>query len=393
MDPLNAPPIKNLDELITLGESDKIYSNIDMNMLHSILPYLKDLQSLIGLTKLKESIFYHIIYYLQHLHMKSDESFLCSEKEPISRKRKLEIDNMLMNFRIQTALRMAKIRHERYLKRTNRRRHYHSITNELRYTYHNLPRLVHKRNTEEKGEFLHTIIYGNPGCGKSTVAKIMGLIYYHLGIFKTKVPLRDFKCTVAHRDDFVAGYLGQTAIKTKKFLDEHRGGVIIIDESYSLGNADKRDSFAKEAVDTLVSYLTEHRDDLAVILVGYKHEIQTELFVMNPGLESRFPWKHFIDDYTSKDLSQIFLKKIKDSEWKTNIPENDLTKIFKDLQLKNTGRDIEILFQTCRMVHSIASISMEISERKTIYREDLDKSIKKLEFKPKEDPLFLSMYA
>ena len=116
---------------------------------------------------------------------------------------------------------------------------------------------MHSKN--RNGEYLHTIITGNPGCGKTSVAKIIGNIYANLKILSRKKNV--FK--IAYRDDFVAEYLGQTAIKSRKFLESCLGGVLFIDEVYSLGsgsNGEKTDSFAKECIDTLNQNLSENGD-------------------------------------------------------------------------------------------------------------------------------------
>lgn len=113
-------------------------------------------------------------------------------------------------------------------------------------------------------EFKHTVIIGPPGTGKTEIAKIIGKMYSKLGILKNNI----FK--KATRNDLIAGYLGQTAIKTRKVIDESMGGVLFIDEAYSLGNDYHNDSFSKECIDTLCEALSDNKNDLMVIIADRK---------------------------------------------------------------------------------------------------------------------------
>jgi len=114
------------------------------------------------------------------------------------------------------------------------------------------------------------------------------------------------------RSSLVAGYSGQTAIKTKEVVDSALGGILFVDEAYTLVNGD-RDSFGKEAIDTILKMMEDYRDDLVVIFAGYKKEMST-LMQSNSGLASRFPtWLHF-DDYTSKELMHIAQGMLKEAQ-------------------------------------------------------------------------------
>ena len=162
---------------------------------------------------------------------------------------------------------------------------------------------------EKADDYLHTVLYGPPGTGKTEVAMILGKIYTNLGILERGTFIK------VTRSDFVAGYLGQTAIKTRKLIEDNLGGVIFIDEAYALGNEEKRDSFSKEALDTLCELLSDHKRDLMVIIAGYKEELKKCFFSYNPGLESRFAWEFEIQSYSAKQLCQIFRKKVLDAKW------------------------------------------------------------------------------
>ncbi|MBU9712372.1 AAA family ATPase [Evansella tamaricis] len=143
---------------------------------------------------------------------------------------------------------------------------------------------------------LHAIFTGEPGTGKTTVAKIYGQILHELGLLKRG------HMVVAGRSDLVAGYTGQTALKTKKKIKEALGGVLFIDEAYSLlyGSQD----FGKEAVDALVEEMTKHNENLVVILAGYSNPMNA-LIQSNPGLASRFKKTIEFPSYTSLELVEI----------------------------------------------------------------------------------------
>lgn len=199
---------------------------------------------------------------------------------------------------------------------------------------------------EKADDYLHTVLYGPPGTGKTEVAMILGKIYTNLGILERGTFIK------VTRSDFVAGYLGQTAIKTRKLIEDNLGGVIFIDEAYALGNEEKRDSFSKEALDTLCELLSDHKRDLMVIIAGYKEELKKCFFSYNPGLESRFAWEFEIQSYSAKQLSQIFRKKVLDAKW--FLDENVGSEEWFEEHIesfKNYGRDIENLFSKCKICH------------------------------------------
>lgn len=152
---------------------------------------------------------------------------------------------------------------------------------------------------------LHQVFTGPPGTGKTTVARIIARLYASVGA----LPGAGF--TEASRADLIAGYIGQTALKTMEVIRKTRPGVLFIDEAYSLAPSSERD-FGSEAIATLVKAMEDHRDELAIIVAGYDDEM--EVFVdSNPGLRSRF--KTYIDfpNYTAPELSQIFQKFVAES--------------------------------------------------------------------------------
>ena len=159
---------------------------------------------------------------------------------------------------------------------------------------------LHTLNAGIKGnDFMHTVIYGPPGTGKTEIAKIIGSIFSKLGVL-TKGTFK--KVT---RADLIAGYLGQTALKTRDVIKESLGGVLFIDEAYSLGNEEKKDSFSKECIDTLCEALSDHKDNLMVIIAGYETDLNNCFFNYNLGLNSRFTWRFKTDEYTGDDLYKM----------------------------------------------------------------------------------------
>ena len=145
---------------------------------------------------------------------------------------------------------------------------------------------------------LHMVFSGNPGTGKTTVARIMARIYQSLGI------LSKGQLVEVDRSGLVAGYVGQTALKTQKVIEKAMGGVLFIDEAYALNGRSEND-FGQEAIDTILKAMEDHRDDLVVIVAGYT-ELMDRFIHSNPGLESRFNRFLEFEDYTSDELVAIF---------------------------------------------------------------------------------------
>ena len=241
----------------------------------------------------------------------------------------------------------------------------------------------------DQRDFMHTVLSGPPGTGKTEVAKIIGNIFAKMYI------LKENKFKKVTRSDFVAGYLGQTAIKTKKLIEDSLDGVLFIDEAYSLGNPEKRDSFAKEALDTLCEALSNHKDRLMVIIAGYEDELEKCFFSYNEGLESRFIWKYKTDYYSGEELMKIFYKKIKEINWNLDIEEKKLINWFntnKD-KFKNAGRSIETLLTKSKILHSVRIFGLPNKFRKTLILEDLDSGLEAMNIPDNRENYICSLYS
>lgn len=221
-------------------------------------------------------------------------------------------------------------------------------------------------------DFMHTVIYGPPGTGKTEIAKIMGKIFSNIGLLSKDT----FKKVT--RSDLIAGYVGQTALKTRDVIKEALGGVLFIDEAYSLGNTEKKDSFSKECIDTLCESLSNYKEDLMVIIAGYENELNQCFFNYNQGLQSRFAWRFKTDKYSGKDLHDIFIKKVNEAGWCVCENEHKITPLWFEKNIdafKFFGRDIESLLAKTKIVHSKRVFCKDKIEKKKIILQDLDNGL------------------
>src|SRR5699024_9285620 len=183
-------------------------------------------------------------------------------------------------------------------------------------------KLVEKGNVSEKPSY-HMVFAGNPGTGKTTVAEIIANLYYSLDI----MPSPNVK--MVDRSDLVGPYIGHTEKQTKKIVEQAMGGVLFIDEAYQL--AGKHENyFGNRAIDSLITYLEEHRDKFILILAGYTNEME-DFFSVNPGLRSRIPNYIEFPDYDAEEVA-VIVRNMVVKNWTIN--ENLLQEIVSDIYMK-----------------------------------------------------------
>jgi len=233
------------------------------------------------------------------------------------------------------------------------------------------------RLNRKNDDLLHTAIYGEPGIGKTEFAQKLAKIYLKLGVLKNGI----FK--KVRRGDLIAGYLGQTSLKTAEVLKSVRGGVLFIDEAYSIGNSsgkDTQDSYSKECLDLINQSLTEMREDddkyFILMIAGYKDELKRNFFGMNDGLERRFSIHFTMQSYSPEELVKICIKKILDGGW--SIEEGAITDEFikaHSAHFKHHGGDMELLFVKCKIAHSKNLLAGKSKIKRCISKVDVNDGI------------------
>ena len=174
---------------------------------------------------------------------------------------------------------------------------------------------------------LHSLFLGNPGTGKTTVARLVGEVLYQKGIIAKN------KLIEVSRTDLVAGYIGHTGPKTREVLESALGGVLFIDEAYSLKGNDPKD-FGGEAIDEILKFMEDHRENIVIIFAGYTKEME-EFLKMNSGLRSRIPNTFNFEDYSADEIVEIGLLGIDKYEYK--VDREFYSAVIKELYLNNNG--------------------------------------------------------
>lgn len=209
---------------------------------------------------------------------------------------------------------------------------------------------------------LHMIFSGNPGTGKTTVARLLGRLFKGLGV------LARGHLVEVERADLVGEYIGHTAQKTREQLQKAMGGLLFVDEAYSLGRGGEKD-FGKEAIDVLVKAMEDNRHDFILILAGYRREMAAFL-KLNPGLSSRFPIQIAYPDYSVAELLEIAEMMAQQRHYSLS----DAAK--KRLQRYLAERKRDLNFSNARLVRNILEKSirrqaLRLSRRERLSREEL----------------------
>ena len=191
--------------------------------------------------------------------------------------------------------------------------------------YQKVQKMRRDNNLHSAKSTLHMAFTGNPGTGKTTVARIVGHIYKKIGL------LSKGHFVEVSRTDLIAGYQGQTALKVKKVIEEAKGGVLFIDEAYSITENEHSDSYGRECLTELTKALEDYRDDLVVIVAGYTEPMNL-FFASNPGLKSRFNTFIEFDDYSAEELDKILLMMCEKNDYMLSENANEkIMKYFADM--------------------------------------------------------------
>jgi hypothetical protein len=261
---------------------------------------------------------------------------------------------------------------------------------------------------------LHTIIEGPPGVGKTCLGKILGQIYLNLGCIKTdnlpstneddedsqlnirklfsnmlnvekpQKETKKFKFKIAKRSDLVGQYVGHTAVKTQKIINESFGGVLFIDEAYSLGGDDV---FSKECINTINQNLSENGDKFICIIAGYSDALENSFFSQNSGLHRRFPFRYKIDKYSGEELGKILTNKITKENYTIDSSFSNLSK-FIESNMKyfpNFGGDIETYFFHLKIMHSTRVFGKSIKLRNIFTNEDFINALDQMKMNGKKE--------
>ena len=200
------------------------------------------------------------------------------------------------------------------------------------------------RRVIDSGKIPNMVFYGPSGTGKTTVARLLARIYHAVGV------LSKGQLVEVDRSGLVAGYVGQTAIKTKEVVDKALGGVLFIDEAYTLApeNADK--DFGQEAIDTILKAMEDHREDFVVIVAGYA-TLMPRFIDSNPGLKSRFNKYLYFEDYNGEQLFEIFRGRVDRSDYRldeaaASAVKDHLQELYEDRDGNfGNARDVRNLFE------------------------------------------------
>ena len=240
--------------------------------------------------------------------------------------------------------------------------------------YQKVQKMRRDNNLHSVKNTLHLAFLGNPGTGKTTVARIVGRIYKQLGL------LSKGHFVEVSRTDLIAGYQGQTALKVKKVIEKAKGGTLFIDEAYSLTENDHSDSYGRECLTELTKALEDYRDDLAVIVAGYTEPMQ-KFFESNPGLRSRFSTFIEFEDYSVRELEEILVDMCAKNDYELSESAKKLLHIYLENKVNSkeenfaNGRMIRNLYEELVMNHARRVFNMEtpnIVDLKTILDVDFN---------------------
>ncbi len=238
--------------------------------------------------------------------------------------------------------------------------------------YQKIQKMRREKNLHSAKNTLHLAFTGNPGTGKTTVARIVGRIYKRIGL------LSKGHFVEVSRTDLIAGYQGQTALKVKKVIEQAKGGVLFIDEAYSITENDHADSYGRECLTELTKALEDYREDLVVIVAGYT-EPMNKFFESNPGLRSRFNTFIEFDDYSPDELEKILASMCMNNDYILDEEAKEKVHLYFEQQISTrdenfaNGRLVRNLYDDLVMNHARRVINIAnpgSAELSTIKLED-----------------------
>lgn len=231
--------------------------------------------------------------------------------------------------------------------------------------YQKVQKMRRDKNLHIAKSTLHLAFTGNPGTGKTTVARIVGRIYKQIGL------LSKGHFVEVSRTDLIAGYQGQTALKVKKVIEKAKGGVLFIDEAYSITENDHSDSYGRECLTELTKALEDYREDLVVIVAGYT-EPMNNFFKSNPGLKSRFNTFIEFEDYKAEELERILITMCKNNDYELSDEVKISIRRFFNKQVCNkdesfsNGRMVRNIYEDLVMNHARRVIDINNVSRKEL---------------------------
>ncbi len=229
-------------------------------------------------------------------------------------------------------------------------------------------KLREERGMKQPDITLHLVFSGNPGTGKTTVARLLAKIYKVLGV------VSEGQLIEVDRSNLVAGYVGQTASQTAEIVESAIGGILFIDEAYTLIKSGDEKDFGQEAVDTLLKMMEDNRDDLIVIVAGYTDKME-EFVNSNPGLKSRFNKYIFFNDYSGDELTSIFDSMAKKQEY---APDEDAAKFVREY-LTQRAKAHEANFANAREARNYLERCIERQATRLVSNEEIsDEALKTL---------------
>ena len=366
--------LESLDDLIDLAKKydpTKDY-NFNLKKLHKILPPLIKLKNVIGMKTVKDSIVGQIVFFLNEFDGSQNQDMLHTIIQGPPGVGKTTLGKIIGELYYYLDIIKPVVKKPKVAPKPPARKikiiTFEELLNMELDDYMNKRTGGNKKEEEEEKD-------DDDDCGCDD-DKVDGW-----GGAEGKEGKDGFKFKIVKRADLIAGYLGQSTIKCQKMIDSCQGGVMFIDEAYSLGNPEGRDSFAKEVIDCINQNLSEQKCNLLCIIAGYKDALDTCFFSYNEGLRRRFPFVYTIEKYTAEELCLIFKKMVVELGWIADeVPE----KFFKENyeSFTNQGGDIETLFFMSKIEHGKRSL-FETENRKKINIKDLENAFK--QFKINKD--------